>query len=189
MKNALSPLLIFGILVFGSERITFAADACAPLVPEGLKLAIAQSYPDYRLPQQSDYSKENIKYNVEHGGSGCLGIATGSYYRNSVINYAINITAKTKRHTLLIVADLVNAEWKLTLLRDWGDEASGGIYVDTEEPGTYERTEALDGPISEPGERGKYTSKRQGLVAGGIESSGAVFFFDGKGWVHVWISD
>ena len=56
-------------------------------------------------------------------------------------------------------------------------------------PGKYERTEALDGPVSEPGERESYTSKRQGIVAGTIESSGAAFFFDGNAWIHVWISD
>jgi hypothetical protein len=189
MQNAISFSAFFGILLFGAQDIAIAADACAPLIPEALKLAIAQSYPDYRLPRQSDYDKVDIKYNVEHGGSGCLGIAAGSYYRKNAINYAINVTSKTKTHTLLIVADRLDTAWKLELLRDWGDESIGRIYVDTEEPGTYERTEALDGPISEPGERERYTSKRQGLVAGAIESSGAAFFFDGKGWVHVWISD
>jgi hypothetical protein len=40
---------------------------------------------------------------------------------------------------------------------------------------------------NDPG--GKRTSRVPGLVAGAIDSSGAAFFYDGKKWVHVWISD
>ena len=65
----------------------------------------------------------------------------------------------------------------------------GGLYADTLEPGKYNRTEALDGPVTETGELDSFTSKHQGVVAGAIESSGAAFFFDGRRWVHVWISD
>jgi len=188
-RNAIALSIAFGILLLGGQGFARAADACAPLIPGALRMAIAHSYPDYRLPRQSDYDAYNIKYNVEHGGNGCLGIATGSYYRRSSTDYAINITSTTKLHTLLIVAEQVAAKWRLELVWDWGDEPGGRVYVDTEVPGSYERTEALDGPISEPGERESYTSKRQGLVAGAIESTGAAFFLDGKHWVHVWISD
>ena len=137
--NTIAFSAAFGVLLLGGQNFAIAADACAPLIPETLKMAIAQSYPGYRLPRQSDYGSDNIKYNIEHGGSGCLGIAAGSYYRKNATNYAINITSKTKTHTLLIVADRVDTAWKLELVRDWGDEGGGGIYVDNEAPGTYER--------------------------------------------------
>jgi hypothetical protein len=53
----------------------------------------------------------------------------------------------------------------------------------------YERTEGGDGPISQQGGSLSYTAKRQGVEAGVIESTGSAFFFNGKEWVHVWISD
>ena len=34
-----------------------------------------RQYPDFRLPQQSDYDARDIKYSVEHGESACLGVA------------------------------------------------------------------------------------------------------------------
>jgi hypothetical protein len=186
----LDPSLVgFLTLLIGQHVSAATTDACAGQVPQPVRFVIEQNFPEFRLPRQSDFDARDISYNREHGGTGCLGIAKGSYRRAYTTDYAINITSKTQTHTILIVASQAADTWRVEVVRDWGEEAIGTLYVDTEPPGTYERTDALDGPITEPGERGKYTAKREGIVTGAIESTGAAFFFDGKAWVHVWISD
>ena len=189
------PKRCFAVLAIGSVALlgtanARASDACAAAVPDTLRVVISQQYPKFRLPQQSDYDSEDIKYNLAHGGNGCLGVAHGAYYHEgAATDYAINLQSSEGAHTLLIVAHPANQTWRLERVWDWGNSAVGHLYVDTTEPGKYERTEALDGPVSEQGEQENYTSKREGIVAGTIESSGAAFFFDGKSWIHVWISD
>jgi hypothetical protein len=181
----LTPIL----LILGFILSAQAADSCSNLIPSSLSSVIDKTYSGYRLPHQSDYDEYNVDYNLKNGGNGCLGIAKGHYIKKNVESYALNITSDLKKNTLMIVATKNQKSWKLEIVQDWEDEPIGRMYVETEKPGTYERTEALDGPISEAGERMKVTSKLEGIVAGGIESSGAVFFYVGKKWVHVWISD
>lgn len=41
----------------------------------------------------------------------------------------------------------------------------------------------------EPGRVRRYRATQPGFIAGGIESSGVAYFFDGKRWVHMWLSD
>jgi hypothetical protein len=61
--------------------------------------------------------------------------------------------------------------------------------VESVRSGNFERTGALDGPIGEPGEVSHVVSKLPGVVSGRVGSSGVAYFFTGKGWVHVWVSD
>jgi hypothetical protein len=188
LKRPFVILVIASVPALGT-RNAWASDACAAGIPDALRAALSEQYPKFRLPQRADYDAEDIKYNLDHGGSGCLGIARGAYYRGSVTDYAINLASKDGMHALLIAAHPVDSTWRLERVWDWGNAPVGHLYVDTIPAGKYERTEALDGPVSEPGERDSYVSTRQGVVAGAIESSGVAFFFEGKAWVHVWISD
>jgi hypothetical protein len=189
MPKRCFAVLVIGVLLLDAVNAR-ASDACAAAVPDTLRAVISGQYPKFRLPRQSDYDAEDIKYNLAHGGTGCLGVAHGTYYHEgAATDYAINLTSAEGAYTLFIVAHSVHPTWRLERVWDWGNSAGGHLYVETTTPGKYERTEALDGPVSEPGERESYTSKRQGIVAGTIESSGAAFFFDGNAWIHVWISD
>jgi hypothetical protein len=182
-------LVIASVPLLGAAN-AWASDACAAVVPDTLRVEISEQYPKFRLPRQSDYDAEDIKYNLANGGKGCLGVAHGAYYHEgAATDYAINLTSAEGAHTVLIVAHAANSTWRLERVWDWGNAAARHLYVDTTAPGKYERTEALDGPVTESGERESYTSKLQGIVAGTIESSGAAFFFDGNAWIHVWISD
>ena len=165
-----------------------AKDACAPLIPTPLGAAIEGQLPGYRLPAESDNLPEDVQYNREHGGSGCLGLAVGSYHGHKSKDYALLVSSRSADQTLLIVATQAAASWHIELLRDWG-EGRSRLYVETIEKGSYRRTEALEGPPSEPGELDRYTSVYPGVVSGATESSGVAYFFTGHRWVHVWVAD
>jgi len=163
-----------------------AGDVCDGLVPAAARVAIEKQYPKFRLPHESDYDPVDIKDG--EGGVQCLGIAKGSYHRGDGVEYALNITSTTAPHTVLVVAYRSGAAWQVELVWDWGSATLGSVYAGTAVAGTYERTETLDGPVNEPGERLAYKARHDGVMAGQIESSGAAFFFDGKRWLHVWVS-
>jgi hypothetical protein len=192
-----------------------AADACAPVIPADLRDFIRHKFPEFSLPRQSDYRADDIaiELNVEHSngclggncqraqrGNGCLGIATGSYYDENVINYAIIITSISKKHTNLIVANRAGATWKLDLVKDWDWGVAGMLYVATVEPGGTYRSFDLTGPVNRPTKCEKSTRNRpskcesfigqhQGIELGKIGSASDVYFFDRKAWVYVPTSD
>jgi hypothetical protein len=164
-----------------------ARDVCKGLVPEAARSAIEKQYPQFRLPLEADYDPTDI--HDGEGGVQCLGIAKGSYHRGSGVEYALNITSTKAPHTVLVVAYQLGAIWQVELVWDWGSATLGSVYAGTAAAGDYARTEALEGPANEPGERLVYKAGHDGVVSGQIGSSGAAFFFDGKRWIHVWVSD
>jgi hypothetical protein len=164
-----------------------AKDACAPLIPTPLRAAIEEQLPGYRLPAESDNLPEDVQYNRDHGGSGCLGLAMGDYHGKKSKDYALLVSSRSADQTLLIIATQAAASWHIERLRDWG-EGRSRLYVETIEKGSYRRTEAL-GPASEPGELDRYTSGYPGVLSGATESSGVAYFFTGHRWVHVWVAD
>ena len=177
---------IAALLGFGAAAAR-AGDVCDGLVPTAARIAIEKQYPKFRLPHEADYDPVDIKDG--QGGVQCLGIAKGTYHRGVGVEYALDITSTTAPHTVLVVAYQSGTTWQAELVWDWGSATLGSVYAGTATAGTYERTEALEGPVNEPGERLAYKADHQGVVAGKIDSSGAAFFFDGKRWIHVWVSD
>jgi hypothetical protein len=163
-----------------------AGNACDGLVPEAARSAIEKQYPKFRLPLEADYDPADITDG--EGGQQCLGIAKGSYHRGSGAEYALNITSTKAPHTVLVVVYQSGAAWQVELIWDWGSATLGSVYAGTLAAGTYERAEALDGPANEPGERVMYKAGHEGVVAGHIGATGAAFFFDGRRWIHVWVS-
>jgi hypothetical protein len=181
-------LVIASIAVLGMSD-AWAADACTASIPEALRVLISGQFPEYRPPQQSDYDAVSMKFTLDHRSYKCLGVAQGTYYPGEDTDYAIILSSTDGTHALLVVASPANSTWRLERVWDWEEVTVGSLYVDTTAPGKYERTDALQGPVRERTERKRYTSQRHGILAGTIESSIAAFFFDGKGWIHVWISD
>ena len=182
-----SAWVVMAALAGLAASVARASDVCAGLVPAAARVAIEKQYPKFRLPNEADYNPVDIKDG--QGGVQCLGIAKGIYHRGGGVEYALNITSTTAPHTVLVVAYRSGATWQVEMVWDWGSATLGSVYAGTASAGMYERTEALEGPANEPDERLSYKAQHQGVVAGQIESSGAAFFFDGKRWIHVWVSD
>ena len=163
-------------------------DTCRKMIPKSLQEILKQKFPAYRLPLVSDNDTYNIQYNLKHGGNGCIGVALGDFDNDHTEDIALLITSIKDDHNLLVVGTRRGKSWKVDVLRDWGG-ARKNLYVEAIKPGKYTRTEALEGPVSEPGEVEEFTSTSDGIVSGGVESSGCAYFLKGADWIHVWISD
>jgi hypothetical protein len=170
-------------------------DPCSKFVPQALHSAIAGSYVGYRLVQVSDYDSDTIASERQfHKGSACLGVAAVDATGDGRKDYCFLLTSPT-RHTLLVVAlsGSRRRPWRLATLHDFGGEGTGGSFQNTIEPGKYvdlfATDRAPDEYVAEQGRVRRYTSRRSGFVAGTIESSAIAFFYTGKRWVHLWLSD
>ena len=184
------PRILIALLVLPQAlNVASAKDIdCASLLPGGAKVAISRAFPAYRLPVSTDNLEEDIEAHRKFGGTDCLGIATGIVKgRNEAVAALIRKVGGSG--TLLVVAHKSAAKWQVELLRDWGSSGDKRLYVEALEPGSYQRTPALDGPADEPGELLAYVSRSPGLLSGLTESSGVAYFFNGSKWVHVWVSD
>lgn len=186
MKTTILITLLVAIFTCSAEANE--RDSCRSMIPDSLQKVLKLKFPGYRLPLVKDNENYDIQYNLTHGGNGCLGVAVGDFDNDKNKDLGILLTAIKGDNNLLVVARKKGEAWKVDLLRDWGNRRNR-LYVEAAKPGEYSRTEALEGPVTEPGEVEEFTSVSYGIVSGGIESSGVAYFLKGNEWIHVWISD
>jgi hypothetical protein len=169
-------------------------EPCEALLPASLREVLPKKFPDYRLARVSDYLKEDVdQHKKDHNGNPCLGVASVDVDGDGFPDFAFFLTGKA-RHTLLVTARNVSGKtWEIIKIDDFGKEGPGRSYVAPLEPGSYQDLFDTDrGPADytpEPGRVRKYKANHSGFIAGTIESSGIAFFFTGKRWVHLWLSD
>jgi len=169
-------------------------DPCEAKIPSVLRGMLPKAFPGYRLAHISDYSKANMdllkKRNSEDP---CVGVASADVDGDGFLDYAFFLTNKS-RHTLLVTARNVSGtSWEISKLDDFGKDGCSGSYVEMLKPGQYrdwfDTDRAPSAYIPEPGRVRRYASRQNGFLAGNIESSIVAFFFNGKRWVHLWLSD
>ncbi len=112
----------------------------------------------------------------------------GDFDADNNQDIAIILTNNEKTKTVLIAALNRNGNWGISKLPTWC-ESIDRCYVEELQPGSYERTRALDSPIIKPDEREHITSKSTGILAGTIESTGIAYFYLDQKWFYVWVSD
>lgn len=187
--HALALLSVATLLSSGAVAVASPQDSCSRMLSSALQEIVQRQYPAYRLPLESDNLPDDIRVNREQGGSGCLGVAVGRYRGGKASDYALLLYSRASDDkALLVVASQNGSQWRIELLRDWG-ALRGVLYVESARPGKYGRTEKPEAPPGEPGELSRFTSKVPGILSGRVESSGVAYFFTGKHWVHVWVSD
>lgn len=165
------------------------SDRCASFLPANLRREIEKRFSSYRLPQASDNSPEDQRYSVEHGGSGCLGVATGDLDGNGTPDVALLLAPRDEgKRTFLVVARRSKSKgWRVDRLYEF-DAPRGRLFVERLKAGRYKRSEVAEGPM-ESGEVVRFQSKRDGLLAGKIESAEVAFFFVKGHWVHVSVAE
>ena len=164
-----------------------ADDPCAALVSSSLKARLEKAFPELRVPRVSDNLPEDVEYNRVHGGNVCLGVASGDFDGDGIRDTLIGLTARKGGGGRVVVAMARGSRWDLRTLTVWPDGRSR-LFVEVDAPGTYKRTEALDGPL-ETGERNPLTCRHAVAVFGAAESSAVAYCLNGSRWEHVWISD
>ena len=182
----MSVAWLLAVVLLSDTRSTDPADSCKASIPDSLRTAISHQFRGYRLPKEADNLAEDIQYNRQHGGNGCLGVATGQFGGQGGTDVAILLTSK--RDVILVVAFPAGSGWRAERVWKAGDASYRmRLYVDRADPGKYDDLGLSDS--REPGQVDSFTSRHDVVVTGATESTGMAFFKGPKGWVHVWISD
>ena len=162
-------------------------DRCLPLVPAALGAQVTAAFPGYRLARGSDQDEFNVRYNLEHGGSGCLGIAEGDFDGDKRGDIAFLLSATQGPETLIVVALRRAGPWVLERVDTW-EGPSSLYYLDTASAGAYESP--FYGESSpRPNELRSIKSTTEGVVAGQLESTALYYFRVDGHWRFVWMSD
>lgn len=196
MKRLLSFVSVFILLLVGSPELAQAAPLgpCEAKLPDSLRQSLHEKYPAYRVAEVSDYYKEDVDLHKKNfDRDPCLSVASGDVDGDGSVDFAVLITDKS-RHTILVAArNVAGNTWVISELSDFGNEGPSRSYVDPLPADSYQDMYATDrGPsdyVPEPGRVKRYKAVHPGFIAGTIESSGVGYFFTGKRWVHLWLSD
>jgi hypothetical protein len=169
-------------------------DACEAKLPASLRESLMKRFPQYWVAKVTDSFKEDVEHHKENfSGDPCLSVASADVDGDGSSDFAIIITQRSK-HTLLVAArNVSDGHWAISKLLDLGNEGPARSYVDPLPADSYEDMFATDrGPsdyVQEPGRVKRYKAIHPGFIAGTIEASGVGYFFNGKQWVHLWLSD
>ena len=164
------------------------SDRCSGRVPNELSKLLMQQNPNYRLPKESDNLREDVEYNLSQKGNGCLGVATSDFDGNAQTDFLIALPARDSKDTLITAALRHARTWTIEPLAMWPN-SQGRVFVDVLPAGHFERTEALEGPASEPGEVLSMRCRYKAAIFGFTESSAVVYCWHAHKWQHVWVSD
>ncbi len=172
---------------FGQTEV----DRCEALIPATLKEAVNKQYPDYRLAHVADYPPKIIEDQAGFfPNHPCLAVASVDVDGDGRRDYALFVVDSSGRALLIGSRDIGGGTWHVSTLYDFHRSHLGTSYVDVIKPGTYQDLFADTQEYkAEPGRVKKLTSRKPGFTAGTIESSAAAFFFTGKRWVHLWLTD
>jgi len=181
MKN----VVIAGLFLLANTAA--AEDSCEAQIPGSLGHAIGESFPTFRAPLATDNLPEDIEWNLEDGGKGCLGVAIADFDGDGARDVLLGLTPVQGTGGLVVVALARGQAWQLHALSEWpGNRVR--LYVAAAEPGLYERAETLDGPLAE-GEVRSLTCPHAAAILGATESSAVAYCYSDQNWRHVRTSD
>lgn len=163
-------------------------EPCQREVPPDLDKILTQQFPSFRLPRLTDHSSDTISYDRKNGGDGCLSVVTSDFDGDNNSDVAILLPDNENTTVQLVAALRRENSWAIYYLSTWCKKIAY-CYVKKLEPGLYERTPSIDGPVSNPDERERIQSITTSIVSGTLESTGVAYVFSGGKWLHVWVSD
>jgi hypothetical protein len=166
-------------------------DPCEAIIPLGLSDALKKEYPTYRIVRVTDYLTKTIS--IERNGYPnypCLAVASADVDGDGYLDYAFFVVDPSGQTLLMAGRNLGGKNWQVSVLRDFDKNKVINLYLKTAKSGKYTDFFADSSEYeAEPGRAERYTSTRQGFIAGMIESSGVVFFFSEEHWIHLWLWD
>jgi hypothetical protein len=182
-------ILLYGLLV-SNFAFGFPALQCSDKIQPELLRILTKKMPKFRVPSLKDLDQESINSDISNGGDGCFSVISGNF-RDDKQNkdYAILLVSKkTNRPKLIVAFNLYNNVWKIYQLRTFCNIISI-CYVKIGQPGTYNRTQALDFPPIENRNLESLTSKNQVILTGNLESTEVAYAYIKDEWFYVWVGD
>jgi len=162
-------------------------DTCRSLMPPSLVIAAAKAFKGFRPPLATDNSADDIEWFVKQGGSGCFGAASADFNGDGRKDFILGLTSDSGNSGMVAAAFATVSGWELEKLADESNESRLRLFVGVGEPGTYELTEALDGPG--PDDTSPLKCPHAVAVFGAIEAWGVTYCYNNGEWRHVQTSD
>lgn len=180
-ETSLLPLLLLTLAA------TPSPDPCAGVLPAAVLEAVAETFPGYRVARSSDYGARALRL-TRTDGFPCPGIASNDVDGDGSADYAFFVLSG--KGMVLLAAARVPADSPIRVekLMEFG-RGVGRSFVFPLKAGKYSDMYADSDFTPDPGRVRRYTSKRPGFSAGTMEASEIAFFFTGRRWVHMWLSD
>jgi hypothetical protein len=100
----------------GAERI---ADACRTSIPPSIERSLTQRFSAYRLPLVTDNLKDDVRLDLDHGGNGCLLVASGDFDGDGHNDFAVGLTPKRGHVPLIAVALARGSGWAVSTVQSW----------------------------------------------------------------------
>jgi hypothetical protein len=186
--DAMRIIVCIAIAMLGFDCAPVAAaDSCEGQIPASLRKVLESSYPDFRIPRETDNLQDDVSGNREQGGSGCLGYASADFNGDGMPDVIIGLSAKAGGAAIVVVAMATGASWEVHELKRWKGNRSR-LYVATGKPDRYDRSKSLDGPL-EKGEADSLVCPNSVAILGATEASGVAYCFNANKWRFVWMSD
>lgn len=185
---AKTSILATMLCVFASFATAAAAKDCSQNLPPSLVRLLADRFPKYREPSLTDLDQQSVAFDRQEGGDGCFATATGDFDGNGAKDVAVLLVPIEEGKPLLTVALRRKNAWSIHQLPTFCNDITF-CYVKTEKPGTYVRSESLDGPLTGPDERMTISSKAMSVLSGRVESTAVVYAYSKGHWRYVFVSD
>jgi hypothetical protein len=151
------------------------ANVCA--LPKSLQDIVAVKYPGAKVITLSDLNEDDQQFFQKDHHGACPGLVKVDFYGDDKPTFALSLAtpAQTGFNTQLVVAHLLGANWKTTVLGETGGPAPA---IWSEKPGAYEGVYGA-----------KMRSTRSVILFVGYESWAVMYAWDGRKVKHIQIND
>src|SRR6266536_6348738 len=168
--DAMNRIAILSIIITISyQSHGFAADRCENVLTSAVRQKVA-IFKGYDLPSEYDNRSENIDYDVQHGGSGCLGAVNADFDGDGMLDTAVLLRKRHDADKTILVVVPGASRLRPQRLYTFVDVPRTKLALSVLEPGSYERAGGLDNKL-EHGEVRRVQSLRDAIGAGVIDSS------------------
>jgi len=180
------------LLALGLFQSAIAADvgndACAVLVPAALATRISNDFPAYQLPSSGDAGEARNKALDASGDWPCPFVVLGDFDGNGTLDRAVVLKPKQPGNARLIGALNNNGQWQITLSEEW-PLALGDTELSPEEPGLYQRDDAIKQPVAQLDQLASLQADYAGFKAGKPNGQYALYALIDSKWQKLTLNE
>jgi len=177
-------LLALGLF---SAAATNDQDACASLIPPALAARLATDLPDFSLPTTALAGAARVRALATSGDWPCPFVVAGDFDGNGWLDRALLLPGKIAG-VRLVTALNQEGQWQLSLNESW-PLAAEDSYLTPQEPGLYQRGDAIAQPAAQLDQLPGLQAEQPGFAAGKLNGMQSVYFFINSHWQKLALRD